>query len=125
MAETIHCETHGESTEAFVCDHLTDDTAAGLGFNRNEPSDNAPYPDAWCDDCEVIRQAHQGLNENSQKLVRICLLCSGCYERARIQNTRTNVTLDDLASLEVSFMLTLDPLQAAGSAKRPDEWVSL
>lgn len=70
-----------------------------MGFNRNEPTEEAPFPDAWCDDCELIRAAHDGWNEESEKLVKIVLLCSGCYERSRIRNTRTSTTLEDLADL--------------------------
>ena len=81
-----------------MCNHLVGE-AAGLGFNRDEPSDENPFPDAWCDDCELIRAACNGWNEDSEKLAEILLLCSGCYERARIRNTHTSVTLDDLAAL--------------------------
>ena len=78
-----------------MCSHLGGE-AAGLGFNRNEPSGEEAFPDAWCDDCELILVAHGGWNETSEELVSIKLLCSGCYERARIRNTRTSITLDDL-----------------------------
>jgi hypothetical protein len=98
MPNTIQCETHGECEETFVCSHLTDG-AAGLGFNREERSEENPFPDAWCDDCNVILEAHEGWNEESEKLITIRYLCSGCYEKARIRNTRTDVTLDDLANL--------------------------
>lgn len=99
MAKEIQCETHGAGQETFVCHHLAGD-AVGLGFNSaSECSADDPYPDAWCDDCEIIRAAHAGWNEESKKLTKISLLCSKCYERARIRNTRTAVTLDDLAGL--------------------------
>jgi len=99
MAREVQCEMHGSGREAFVCHHLLGD-AVGLGFNSvSEPSADDPYPDAWCDDCEIIRAEHDGWDEESQKLTKIVLLCSGCYERARIRNTRTEVTLDDLANL--------------------------
>ncbi|HKS08155.1 MAG TPA: DUF2199 domain-containing protein [Pyrinomonadaceae bacterium] len=95
MSELVQCDEHGEGEQAFVCSHLAEQEA-GLGFNRNEPSEEDPYPDAWCDECELIREAHDGWNEESETLVTIRLLCSGCYETARIRNTRTDVTLDDL-----------------------------
>jgi hypothetical protein len=98
MAQKIQCVSHGEREQAFVCSHLLGETA-GLGFDRNEPTDNDPFPDAWCDDCELIRAAHNGWNDQSEKLVKISLPCSGCYERARIRNTRTLITLGDLADL--------------------------
>ena len=98
MADKIQCATHGECLQTFVCTHLLGESA-GLGFNRNEPDEEKPFPDAWCDNCEIIRIAHDGWNEESEKLSEISLLCSGCYERARIRNTRPSVTLDDLADL--------------------------
>jgi hypothetical protein len=98
MPDKIQCATHGECNQTFVCTHLLGESA-GLGFNRDEPGEDNPFPDAWCDDCELIRAAHGGWNEESDKLVKISLLCSGCYERARIRNTRTAITLDDLADL--------------------------
>jgi hypothetical protein len=98
MADKIQCATHGECETTFVCAHLLGETA-GLGFNRDEPDTHHPFPDAWCDNCELIRAAHNGWDEEAEKLVKISLLCSGCYERARIRNTRPSVTLDDLADL--------------------------
>lgn len=98
MADTVQCPTHGERPRTYVCSHLGGDSA-GLGFNRADPESRNPFPDAWCDDCELIRSAHGGWTAESEKLIRLLLLCSGCYERARIRNMRTTVTLDDLADL--------------------------
>src|SRR5580658_2802915 len=98
MSKKVQCATHGESQETFACTHLLGE-AAGLGFNRDEPTPENPFPDAWCDDCELIRSAHGGWNDESQKLLKISLLCAGCYERSRIRNTRTSVTFGDLATL--------------------------
>lgn len=98
MSKRVRCATHGESQETFVCTHLLGDSA-GLGFNRDEPTLENPFPDAWCDDCDIIRGAHAGWDEESERLTKITLLCSGCYERSRIRNTRTTLTLADLAGL--------------------------
>lgn len=98
MDKKVHCETHGECQESFVCNHLAS-PSAGLGFNRDEPSEEKPFPDAWCDDCEVIFQAHNGWTDEAQKLATIVMLCSDCYELARIRNERTDITLDDLKNL--------------------------
>jgi hypothetical protein len=98
MSKKVQCATHGESQETFVCTHLLGE-AAGLGFNRDEPTPENPFPDAWCDDCELIRSAHGGWNDESQKLLKISLVCAGCYDRSRIRNTRTSVAFDDLATL--------------------------
>jgi hypothetical protein len=98
VADKIQCATHGECSQAFVCCHLLGETA-GLGFNSDEPDEETPFPDAWCDNCEIIRDAHAGWDEESEKLADIRMLCSGCYERARIRNTLLSVTFDDLADL--------------------------
>ena len=98
MSDKVQCATHGESQQAYVCTDLLGD-ATGLGFNRDEPTPENPFPDAWCDDCELIRSAHGEWNDESEKLVKISLLCAGCYERTRIRNTRTSVTFDDLGNL--------------------------
>lgn len=98
MADTVQCGVHGETPETFVCVHLKDDSA-GLGFNREEPTEENPYPDAWCDKCEKVREAHGGWDDVPEGQCKISLLCSRCYERARIRNTRPSVTLEELARL--------------------------
>jgi hypothetical protein len=98
MTENIQCGTHGGREKTYVCTHLLGESV-GIGFNRKEPTSDEPFPDAWCDDCELIRAAHDGWDEEAEKLAQISLLCSGCYERARIRNTRTAFTLGDLAGL--------------------------
>jgi hypothetical protein len=95
VPNTIQCATHGECQKAFVCTHLLGE-ASGLGFNRDDPSTDNPFPDAWCDNCELIRAAHDGWNEQTEKLAQISLLCSRCYERSRLRNTHTSDTLDGL-----------------------------
>lgn len=70
-----------------------------MGFNRAEPSDDEPFPNAWCDNCDLIYQAHDGWDDVAEGLVEICMLCSGCYELSRIRNTRTDVSFDELATL--------------------------
>jgi len=98
MSDNIQCEIHGERQRAFVCHHLLG-VSAGLGFCSKNSSADDPYPDAWCDDCELIRAAHGGWNDESEKLTKISVICRDCYDRVRIRNTRTSVTLEDLATL--------------------------
>lgn len=98
MADTVHCDKHGETEQTFVCTHLAGD-AVGLGFNLEEPDSGNPFPDAWCDSCEIIRAAHGGWTDEAHELCKIVLLCAACYERARIRNTRPSIALDDLATL--------------------------
>jgi hypothetical protein len=98
VTDTVHCDIHGETDQTFVCAHLTGESS-GLGFNRDDPDDENPSPDAWCDDCELIRAAHGEWNEESEKLSSFLVPCCRCYERTRIRNTRPTVSLDDLATL--------------------------
>lgn len=71
----------------------------GLGFNRKSPSDGNPFPDAWCDDCEIICASHDGWDNVPEGLCNIVLVCCECYERARIRNTQPAVKFDDLSNL--------------------------
>lgn len=98
MGNTLQCGIHGERQNAFVCSHLVGETA-GLGFNRSEPTADCPFPDAWCDDCELIRASHGGWTEESEKLLRVVLVCSECYRLICIRNTRTTTTFDELSKL--------------------------
>jgi len=98
MADTIHCDTHGACEQTFVCSHLTEDLA-GLGFNRDEPSEDDPFPDAWCDNCDLIFQAHEGWTDEAAELAGFRLLCSGCYELSHIRNKRTDVSFEELENL--------------------------
>jgi hypothetical protein len=98
MPETVHCDVHGDMEQTFVCSHLADESH-GLGFNREPPGEDARFADAWCDDCELIRSAHNGWTDEARKLTEIKLLCSACYERTRIRNSKPALTLDHLQDL--------------------------
>ena len=98
MADTVICDYHGEGVVTFTCSHLAEG-AAGIGFNCDEPTEEDPFPDAVCNDCDLILEAHGGWTDESEKLIEIRLLCSRCYELCRIRNTRTDVTFEELSSL--------------------------
>jgi hypothetical protein len=98
VTDTVQCEVHGETPKAYVCIHLTDE-ASGLGFNRDDPSEENPFPDAWCDACEIIRAEHDGWEKVPEGLLKLALLCSECYERACIRHTRPSVSFDELSGL--------------------------
>src|SRR5580658_4316526 len=99
MSDNAECRIHGETRWTHVCTHLFGEDS-GLGVHRNGPTGDDPFPDAWCDDCEIIREAHGGWNEQTQEIVKLHQICSGCYERACIRNKHPSVTLDDLANLQ-------------------------
>ena len=83
----VHCETHGDRREAFVCDHLLDGTRQGF-FTADDPGN--PHPDAWCSKCEQIRSAYAGAdgewNEKSEALLEVRLVCGDCYEEIKTRN---------------------------------------
>jgi hypothetical protein len=95
MAETVECDIHGEQSQAFVCVHLLGDDCTA-GFNSDVATDDYPFPDAWCDNCEIIRTQHDGWNKANEDLAQIKLVCSRCYCKARARNTKPEVTLDEL-----------------------------
>ena len=99
MPNVVHCDLHGDTPQTFVCVHLNGESY-GLGFNCEEPSDESPCPDAWCDACEVIRAENGGWDNTPDELCKIVLLCAECYKRSRIRNTHPEVSLDDLANLK-------------------------
>jgi len=98
VSETVQCDLHGETLQTFVCVHLKGESS-GLGFNRENPTEESPFPDAWCDSCGTIQAEHGGWERVPEELCKIVLLCSECYERARIRNTHPSTTLDDLSAL--------------------------
>ena len=69
MSDKVECGIHGQQHAAFVCSHLAEPSVAA-GFNWSEEDDSG-FPDAWCDNCEVIRSMHNGWNEESEKLAGI------------------------------------------------------
>jgi hypothetical protein len=99
MSDTVQCTIHGETHQTFVCNHLAEGSH-GLGFHREDPSGDDPHPDAWCDNCEIIRAAQDGWNDESEKLISVKLLCAECYERTRIRNTHPTVKFEELAHLK-------------------------
>jgi hypothetical protein len=98
MGEIVQCDLHGEQDSGFACAHLLSSECA-QGFNH-VASDTSTLPDAWCDNCEIVRKQVNGWDDETTKLADIKLLCAVCYNRARIRNTKPDVTLDDLADLK-------------------------
>jgi hypothetical protein len=99
MAESVHCDRHGETPITYVCCHLATGDCA-QGFVRDEPTDDNPFPSAWCNNCEIIRAQAGEWNDENGKLAQIKLLCTYCYNQSRIRNTIPDTTFDDLADLK-------------------------
>jgi hypothetical protein len=64
-------------------------TGTGLGFVQADDNPDNPCPDAWCFNCEQVKQANGGeWPENSQTQTPIALVCGDCYEEIRMNNAR-------------------------------------
>jgi hypothetical protein len=82
----VECGEHGRRPAAYVCAHLVG--GDGLGFNADEPTGDNPWPDAWCDDCDVIWERVGGWENVPEEDVQISLICDACYAKIRDRNLR-------------------------------------
>ena len=79
----IKCGTHEYRRIAFVCKHLNHVTKVGFEeafdtFEDMELSDDDDFQ-AWCSECELVRQKEDGWNEASEAFAEIKLVCEKCY----------------------------------------------
>ena len=82
------CESHGASRTAFVCQHLNKNTHTGFheAFESNpliEPDDDYQ---AWCDECEKMRQQEGEWNDVSEGFAEIRLICDQCFFEIKSRN---------------------------------------
>jgi hypothetical protein len=80
----VHCGSHGARRPAFVCRHLV--RGSGLGFFA--PEDPVDDLQAWCGECERVRERRGGWDDESEGFARITLICDLCYEAARARNAQ-------------------------------------
>jgi len=79
----MQCEAHEYRRIAFVCKHLNHDTKVGFEeafetFENMELSDEDDFQ-AWCDECEAVRQKEGEWNDNSMAFAGIKVVCEKCY----------------------------------------------
>lgn len=79
----VTCSQHGDGISTFVCVHLRD--GISCGFNAAD-SEGDPWPDAWCDRCEIEREQAGGWNKVPDAVAKLTLLCTRCYEVVRERN---------------------------------------
>ena len=77
----VECDRHGPGRMAFVCQHLV--CGSRLGFYH---SDNGPYPDAWCGDCDAVMMRTGHWTARAQKFAGIQIVCHRCYVNIRRRN---------------------------------------
>lgn len=87
MLGSVFCPNHGEGAPAFVCRHLVG--GSGLGFIEpfgEQAPDASEELAAWCNECENVRRQRGGWDDASEGFAAVTLICSGCFENARIRN---------------------------------------
>jgi len=81
---TVHCIRHGDNPEAFMCKHLLQGGRLGF-FCDTEDDPLNPYPDAWCSECEKVRD-ESGMFADEYARETFKLVCGACYEEIRAMN---------------------------------------
>lgn len=79
----VQCNAHEYKRRAFVCSHLNKFDKIGFEesfetFENMELGEDDDFQ-AWCNECEVIRQREDGWNDESMRLADIRLVCEQCY----------------------------------------------
>ncbi|MBN8734064.1 MAG: hypothetical protein J0L64_26235 [Acidobacteria bacterium] len=80
-ASMIECGMHGAARSTYICDHLLADPEQA--WFSEDPTDDDPWPDAWCAQCDLIFQEQGEWNDSNCGKVPIKHLCHHCYEVAR------------------------------------------
>lgn len=79
----VECNAHEFRRRAFVCKHINHMTKVGFEeafetFEDMELFDDDDFQ-AWCDECESVRQKEGGWNDKSMEFADIKLVCEKCY----------------------------------------------
>ncbi len=84
----MECRRHGVHPPAFICTHLQH--GRGLGFNQpdDEPDADWPFRQAWCDECERVRNEQGEWNDISEGFAAIMAICEGCFFEIRSRNLK-------------------------------------
>ena len=77
----IECPVHGTTSGAYICSHLMNEPRQR--WFCDYPSQDNPWPDAWCSACERVFQTEGEWNENNEDDVDIRLVCGRCYEEQK------------------------------------------
>lgn len=83
---TVECPTHGTSYPTFICKHLNENPIQQ--WFCVHPTQNNPWPDAWCSECNELYEREGEWNENFDSNIKIELLCDGCYEEKKAKSIR-------------------------------------
>ena len=82
----MECPRHGDQRPAFICKHLL--FGRGLGFHQPDdpPTEDWPFQNAWCDECDKVLVAEGEWNDRSEAFADIMALCEGCLEEIKQRN---------------------------------------
>ena len=86
MSDLIICGRHGETRATFICAHMNRDWLDGRAPTMvcQEPIEDDPFPDAWCEDCEAEFQAvRDQLTDGFSPTGGLVALCARFYEDMR------------------------------------------
>lgn len=79
----VSCGAHESGRRAFVCRHLNKKTKVGFeeAFETHEDMELLDDDDfqAWCVECENVRQQEGEWNDTSMKFANIKIVCEVCY----------------------------------------------
>lgn len=79
--DQINCSEHGKASTTYVCEHLVADPVQK--WHSDYPSEDSPWPDAWCAACNAEYLKEGEWNEHNEDNVPIKIICNYCYENAR------------------------------------------
>ncbi|HEY6124123.1 MAG TPA: hypothetical protein VIV63_05700 [Steroidobacteraceae bacterium] len=101
----VQCDTHGETSAAFVCQHLLDGTELGFNVGVDPETPDEICPDAWCDGCEG-RFAEVGeWTDELYAQADIKLVCTSCYSDIRERNwIQDDEAFDDLLQESIDHL---------------------
>ncbi|MDR3352449.1 MAG: hypothetical protein LBO00_05485 [Zoogloeaceae bacterium] len=75
--DDLHCSQHGAGHVAYICEHLAN--RPEQRWHCDYPTEETPWPDAWCDTCDAALQAAGG-DWDDESAPEIKIICHHCYE---------------------------------------------
>lgn len=79
----VQCNTHEYKRRTFICQHLNHAIKVGFEeafatYEDMELSDDDDFQ-AWCNECEKVRQKEGEWNDKSMEFAQIKVVCEKCY----------------------------------------------
>lgn len=125
-SEQITCEEHGTATVTFVCSHLLEEPIQR--WHSGCPSPENPWPDAWCDRCNVAFLREGEWDDKNSDAIDIRLLCHHCYELARgasvagFEETKSEVWRSFVQNCTEALQVKQERLEREYSLGRYKRW---